>query len=167
MKEMKNKINVEEMIIQQINQNLEIKDRIESKAVGYLAVITLILTMLGQFMEYIKSAQICILFKNTSIVFCVLLFLYGTGLLIFCISIIFPKRVSYFNVDELVEFRKKNPDGNDDELIENARRFTNENRDIVNNISGKNLTVARGLAILVVGFIFTAILFFITIGVTK
>lgn len=105
---MKNKINVEEMIIQQINQNLEIKDRIESKAVGYLAVITLILTMLGQFMEYIKSAQICILFKNTSIVFCVLLFLYGTGLLIFCISIIFPKRVSYFNVDELVEFRKKN-----------------------------------------------------------
>lgn len=35
MKEMKNKINVEEMIIQQINQNLEIKDRIESKAVGY------------------------------------------------------------------------------------------------------------------------------------
>ena len=55
----------------------------------------------------------------------------------------------------------------DDELIENAKRFTNENRDIVNNISRKNLTVARGLAILVVGFIFTSILFFITIGVTK
>lgn len=167
MKEVKNKINVEEMIIQQINQNLEIKDRIESKAVGYLAVITLILTMLGQFMEYIKSAQICILFKNTSIGFCVLLFLYGAGLLIFCISIIFPKRVSYFNVDELAEFRKKNPDGNDDELIENARRFTNENRDIVNNISRKNLTVARGLAILVVGFIFTSVLFFITIGAAE
>lgn len=87
--------------------------------------------------------------------------------MIFCISIIFPKRVSYFNIDELVEFRKKNPDGNDDELIENARRFTNENRDIVNNISKKNLAVARGLAILVVGFIFSSIFFFITIGVAK
>lgn len=94
---MENKINLEEFMLRQLDLSLNMKSSMETKAVGYLTVDTLILGILFSFLTEIYSKNICALFKKTCLEFFGVSFVIGLFVLVLCAIILFPKRIEYFN----------------------------------------------------------------------
>lgn len=164
------KISIEQLIFAEFDRSLVMKERLEAKVGGYMTVITLILTILVQFSLEFYKANICKIFKTVSLGFCVGFFFLGIILLFMCIQMLFPKKIRYFDVNELLDLKskttkksdeeRKTPKEVDKELLDDVKRFYEQNIAVVDAKAKINGHIATGLVILVSGFVVTAILYF-------
>lgn len=170
-KETENKISLEELILKQLDWSLEMKSRLEAKAVGYLAFITLILTILSDFLKDVYPSNICSLFKWTCIGFFIATFIVGLILLVLCAKMLLPKNIEYFSCKKLMDlhYETKNSDNsdNDDYILSENEKFIEKNEKTIARLDSYNKSIAFGLIYMIIGFIISSILFFVFIGGEK
>lgn len=164
--EEKNKINVEEFILHQLDWSLERKSRLEMKAVGYLTAVALIITVLGDFIVEIKGFEICSLYKWVCFGGYIVLFILGGIILYLCTKMLLPREIGYFKPENLIE-NYLNQVVVDKDVILACKGFIETNYKAINALEKDNKKVFKLIKILVGGFIFAGITFFIGLGVKK
>ena len=168
---MKNNINLEELILRQLDCSLEMKSRFESKAIGYLAFITLTLTILTNFLIEVYKSNVCNVFRWTCMIFFIVTFCIGLVLLVLCTKMLLPKPISCFNGKKLLDFYVKRKTVNDADidvpLLAENQKFIETNEKTIKMLDSYNGKIAAGLVYVITGFIVSSILFFIFIGVAK
>ena len=101
---MESKINLEELILRQYEVSLSVKERLEAKAGIYLAIVTLVLTVLLEFLSFLFNDQFTITMETRQKVSKLILSVFIVGLveLVICASMIFPRLVWYFSIERLM-----------------------------------------------------------------
>ena len=163
---MDSKINLEEFILHQLDWSLERKSRLETKAVGYITAVALIIGVLGNFIGDIKSFDICPLFKWFCFGGYILLFLICGKILYLCSRMLLPREIGYFDSEKLIDKYWKQ-ESTDKGIITACQNFIRTNEKAVISLKDDNKKIAKDLKILVIGFICASITFFTALGVAK
>ena len=100
---MENKINLEEMIFLELNRRIDRKVTLETKAVGSIASISLMLTILFQFIKELPSLAEFPTFKEICRILYILPFILGVFLLVAFGVMLLPRTIAFFAPDELLK----------------------------------------------------------------
>ncbi|MBR6198923.1 MAG: hypothetical protein IKQ61_01520 [Spirochaetales bacterium] len=162
-KNKENKINLEELIVKQLDWLLELKNRDETKSIGYLTAITLMMTILAQFSsEIYKMNIISTTYRKLILLFYGIVFCFGVVILLLCAIQLLRKNIHYFNVEKLINLRK-NENEYDDNIINAVSTFIKTNKsthDVLNNF---NKIISVCVIILVGLFSLSGFIYFVTI----
>ena len=141
---MEEKISVGDLIIKKIDETREQKNSLETKAFGYLTVVSLLLTLL---------------FNNNDSHFClyVELLFFGFVILVLCAAIFFPKDISFFKLDILWKMYKDEYEYDEKMIVEAAKIIVENNEKTLRVMNKLNWIVSRLLML----FIVFVIVFFI------
>ena len=168
---MDSKINLEELILTQLDRSLEMKNRLETKAIGYITAIALILTILENFIEAVYELKLHLLLKWGFLSFYILVFLLGLVLLFLCTKMLLPKKISYFDANKLLDFYNKLSEkkeiNSDEVILSENKKYIAINTTTIEILDSYNKKVSHGLLFLVFGMFVSSISFFILLGVAK
>lgn len=166
-----NKINLPEMILNATDRQLGDKVSIESKAVGYLAFVALMMAIVSELFPNVINVtkKDCPLFCNLSFVLFVLTFVAGIALIITCALVLFPRRISYFQPEVLMELYKDSV-GNelcnkiDEILIKGNEKSIPVNVDALKKMRVLNRIASVLLILLVSIFAIDIVVYFVFLG---
>ncbi|MBQ8014071.1 MAG: hypothetical protein IJ257_06735 [Treponema sp.] len=162
---MSNRIRIEDLIHRELDRSLEMKNSLETKAVGYLTVIALILTILVQLWFEIPKNILDEKIKLVCIVFFITFFGLGVLLLILCAIMLLPRPIDHLRIDDLMN-RYEEPSENDDaDLLKEMEDCSAVNENTLKILDKLNIFVSRGLMLLLFGFVMASVVLFIARGV--
>lgn len=167
---MENKINLQELMLRQIDLSLTMKSSVETKAVGYLTVVSLILGILIDFV--IETYQIVMhpVFKFIMLGFYCSSFIAGIIVLCCCSIILYPRNIAHLDADDLLNLHNlmKSKECDADEfLIEEAEEILQINNETVRRLDILNRKASNGMIAVVTLFVFSCISFFIFVWSVK
>ncbi len=163
----KNKININDLIIKEVDRSIDMRGRIESKAVGSMSAVALILNIVLNFIIESRKLTICINFKVAYMLFYIATFLIGVTLLLFFVLMLFPQKTGYFDADLLFKLRENKEKENNDadsKIISECEQSIAVNDDTMNRMLKFNRRISYGLVALAICFVVDTILFFVSIN---
>ena len=161
---MANRIRIEDLLLRELDRSLEMKNGLETKAVGYLAVISLLLTLFIQMWLELRKLVMCEQLSRICVVFFSTLFGIGTILLILCSLMLFPKRIDHIRFSELREIYNDPSDSDDSRILSIAEIAIQENERTLKIMDKLNHIVSIGLMLLLAGFVSTSVVYFVVMG---
>ncbi len=165
MKENPNKLNENEisflqnLLLQDLDRSLDMRNRLEAKAIGYMAGIALILNLLYGFIKDVKNSEAYCCCSTICLITCITSFIIGTILLLLFSIMLFPKPTSFFFAEDFGEFT------NSEELdrtllLKESCDFIKTNNKTISILNKFNLIISVGLIILGILFLFDCMLYF-------
>lgn len=159
---MKKDFDLENMMLNEVEHSISLKDKIETKAVGYISGVALILNILLGFYSEGKKID-CELARRLCMIFFILSFFVG-AILLLCFSImLFPRTREKLNFNEILSFRQNAELSSDEiskQIIENCQSCIETNNKTAKKLKIYNKIISIGLVLLSVLFVFDAILYF-------
>lgn len=166
---MESRINLEDLLLHQLDRTFEMKGRLESKAVGFLTAIALIIGTLVNFLLHMLDLDICPIFKWLCFWVYVVLFTFSVILFLISAFTLKPKKTQWLEFNELFDlFKQSDAESKtnlDEKIIYAVKTIVNQNDTTILRLEKYNKVVAFGLIVLGIFFVFACILFFISIGV--
>ncbi|MBR1720997.1 MAG: hypothetical protein IJ727_00705 [Treponema sp.] len=159
---MDSKINLEEFELKQFDIIFQMKDRLESKATGYLTAVTLILSVQVAFVGIVLGNHVL---QNCKIYFLLLeflLFFVGIVELLICAWMLLPRNIWHFTSDDLekMDIMESNDKKLNYIMFENRHYIKEIEKAVASLRFGYRLS-SLGLIALVISFIVVTILFFV------
>lgn len=167
---MENKINLEEMIFLELNRRIDRKITLETKAVGSIASISLMLTILFQFVKELPSLAEFPTFKEICLILYVSPFILGVLLLVAFGLMLLPRTIAFFAPDELLKLyrdKERNDDEKEQYLLKECDEYISENEKTVQKLLKYNRQIFYGLFIQTILFGIASVLFVISLFVLK
>lgn len=162
---MSNRIKIEDLIQKELDRSLEEKSKLETKAVGYLTVIALVMTILVQLWIEVHKVSIDGKLRLICIIFFFFFFGLGVLLLILSSAMLLPRLVDYLRMDDLIEYYQDPSEDDDQSLISRMKECADTNEYTLQSLDRLNLFVSRGLMVLLAGFFGVSIILFVIMGV--
>ncbi len=155
------KINIEEFLLQQLNWSLEMKSRLEMKATAYVAIVTLMMTLLSSMKILPCTSKTEVIF-----IFAVIVFFIGLLIIVICAVILFPKKMYTLDSKWLLAVYHDKDNISDDELnnrfVNMIAEYTTRNKSMLIITSICNKIVSLLVMAEVVSFVITCIMYFFT-----
>lgn len=162
---MENKINLEEFMLRQLDITLNMKNRVESKIMAFLPIVSLILTAMLTFISISYAGAFMPLFKRYFVLI-VIVFCLGLIEMIFCSIPLIPGKVWYFYIEDLMEaYKSKNLDNESDivqDILEHNENIINKNEKKLDRLRTAYLVCAVGMFVFILSFVLLSFVFFIS-----
>lgn len=152
----------EDLIVKNYDETLNDKEIIETKAANYMVAVTLIMSILAQYITGLKDYKICNDVKILCLLFCVISFALGLILLFLFIFALKTRQLKLFDIAELINLYKEDKKDSDklQDIVDTCESFSKKNEIAVTELRKINKVIHIFVLSLVVSFVVSSICFF-------
>lgn len=150
----KNATDVLDSVLRDLDWSMELKSNSETKIIGYVAVITLILTLVFQYLFTIEKLDIKKRTKQLLLNFYVFQFSLGLVVLLFCAIAIRPQPIYYINAQSSLE--RKISSADEMQMVE---AIIDKNSGILKEVEKDSLRISTGMIVLIFMFCIGSVIF--------